>query len=94
MAAVARLHNHILKEQEALGKAAEGKSKGKGKAKQAQGEGVVLWARQVSGEGMHLKKWRLILRNLPFDVRTSSFVAGIMRLDMSPFGLFHSETAY
>ncbi|KAK9829098.1 hypothetical protein WJX72_003878 [[Myrmecia] bisecta] len=30
---------------------------------------VKLWARQVSGEGLHLKKWRLILRNLPFQVK-------------------------
>lgn len=27
-----------------------------------------LWARQVSGEGLHLKKWRLIIRNLAFKV--------------------------
>lgn len=27
-----------------------------------------LWARQVSGEGLHLKKWRLIIRNLAFQV--------------------------
>jgi nucleolar protein 4 len=30
--------------------------------------GVVLWARHVSGEGALVKKWRLILRNLPFQV--------------------------
>ena len=68
MAAVALLHNHVLKEQEAIGGATKGKAKGKGKAKQAPEEGVLLWARQVSGEGVHLKKWRLILRNLPFNV--------------------------
>ena len=28
-----------------------------------------LWARQASGEGQHWKKWRLILRNLAYDVR-------------------------
>ena len=28
-----------------------------------------LWARQATGEGQHWKKWRLILRNLAFDVR-------------------------
>ena len=30
-----------------------------------------LWARQVSGEGLHLKKWRLIIRNLAFQVSGS-----------------------
>jgi hypothetical protein len=30
--------------------------------------GVVLWARHVSGEGALVKKWRLILRNMPFQV--------------------------
>lgn len=68
MAAVALLHNHVLKEQEAIGGATKGKAKVKGKAKEASEEGVLLWARQVSGEGVHLKKWRLILRNLPFNV--------------------------
>lgn len=68
MAAVTLLHNHVLKEQEAIGVATKGKAKGKGKAKQAPEEGVLVWARQVSGEGVHLKKWRLILRNLPFNV--------------------------
>jgi nucleolar protein 4 len=29
---------------------------------------VTMWARQVSGEGKHLKKYRVVVRNLPFNV--------------------------
>ena len=29
---------------------------------------VILWARQVSGDGKHLKKYRVVVRNLPFHV--------------------------
>ena len=70
MSAVALLHNHVLKPED-VPIAATGKAKGKPKQAQAPSEGLLLWARQVSGEGAHLKKWRLILRNLPFNVRTA-----------------------
>ena len=73
MAAVALLHNHVLQQEDAPGAAPVTKAKGK-KPQEAQApvEGLLLWARQVSGEGAHLKKWRLILRNLPFNVRTAT----------------------
>ena len=30
-------------------------------------EGPPLWARQVVGEGAYVKRWRIIIRNLPFQ---------------------------
>lgn len=81
MSAVALLHNHVLKQGD-VASAAMGKAKGKLKQAQAPSEGLLLWARQVSGEGAHLKKWRLILRNLPFNVRTdhSSICTFVMQI--------------
>ncbi len=38
-----------------------------------------LWARQVSGEGLHLKKWRLIIRNLSFQVSCSVCCGPMLR---------------
>jgi len=55
--AVAQLHNRVLEPSE--------RSAGSRKAS----AGTLMWARQVSGEGLHMKKWRLIVRNLAFDVR-------------------------
>lgn len=57
--AVSRLHNRVL---EPVTSATKGKEAGAS-------AGTLMWARQVSGEGLHMKKWRLIIRNLAFDVR-------------------------
>ena len=42
-----------------------------------------LWARQVSGEGLHLKRWRVVVRNLSFksteeDLRAAFAPAGFV----------------
>ena len=75
MGAVALLHNHILQGQGAAMDSVEGRKAAQPKNGQASAEGTLLWARQVSGEGAHLKKWRLILRNLPFNVRAAAALA-------------------
>jgi hypothetical protein len=67
LAAVEKLHNHVLQEGDGGAAGARGR-----KSKAGESSGTLLWARQVSGEGAHLKKWRLILRNLPFNVCTLS----------------------
>jgi len=73
MAAVARLHGATV----GGGETAPGPVPVSKKAKKARAEAApvtglvpttVLWARQVSGEGALLKKWRLIIRNLAFTV--------------------------
>lgn len=63
LAAIAKLHGQKLPQQ--TQKAAK---RQKGDKQEA---ADMLWARQVSGEGLHLKKWRLIIRNLAFKVRTT-----------------------
>jgi nucleolar protein 4 len=69
-AAVAELH----------GQQVAGGRKGRGGGTAA---GTTLWARQVSGEGLHLKRWRVVVRNLPFkateaDIRAAFFPAGFI----------------
>lgn len=39
-----------------------------GSGKQEMTNETALWARQLKGEGAMVKRWRLILRNLPFNV--------------------------
>ncbi len=64
--AVAQLHNHVLEPEEPIWK----------RRKAGASAGTLMWARQVSGEGLHMKKWRLIIRNLAFDVRSWALVWG------------------
>lgn len=52
------------------------KKKGKGKGNDSQKRIVTLWARQVSGDGLYLKKHRVVVRNLPFDA-TEGDVRGV-----------------
>lgn len=50
---------------------------GRWKAADATGAGGQqrLWARQVAGEGAHHKKWRIIIRNLSFQVDFGLYLA-------------------
>ncbi|KAK9821067.1 hypothetical protein WJX74_008230 [Apatococcus lobatus] len=36
-----------------------------------------LWARQVVGEGAYVKRWRIIIRNLPFQVRKEALLSSL-----------------
>lgn len=61
--AVAKLHGRAVKP----GKKGKG---GGGGREDADAPAINLWARQVSGDGAHVKRWRIIVRNLPFQVGT------------------------
>lgn len=60
LAAIAKLHGQNLPEQS--------QKPAKRQKGDKQDAAATLWARQVAGEGLHLKKWRLIIRNLAFKV--------------------------
>ncbi|CAD7703982.1 unnamed protein product [Ostreobium quekettii] len=64
MEAVSRLHGQACRSSRPKKK----RKKSEDPAVAASVEECKLWCRQVSGEGAHLKKWRLIIRNLPFQV--------------------------
>ena len=62
--AISELHGKTIAE-------VEKKQREKSKQKVGDFNHNTLWVRQVSGEGMHMKKWRVVVRNLSFKSKES-----------------------
>lgn len=80
MAAVSRLHGCDISPAAASAgkKAAAGSAEAGGQQR--------LWARQLAGEGAHHKKWRIIIRNLSFQVSIFGISAPSCRQASSDVG--------
>lgn len=73
LAAVAKLHGQAVAGQQGQqGKKGKQAAAAGAAGAAGPGEGGRLWARQLSGEGLHHKRWRLIVRNLPFTVSSAA----------------------
>ena len=85
MAAVARLHGLSL-EVEAGAGSCQSDTLEHGISSTVT-RGQQLWARQVGGEGGHTKACRVIVRNLPFQVRRAfkTFAMALLRRKFSSF---------
>ncbi|GLI62225.1 hypothetical protein VaNZ11_004822, partial [Volvox africanus] len=66
---------------EAVGGEASDQQQQQQEEEEAAAPRITLWAREVKGEGAHVKQWRIILRNLPFKVTE----AALLRV-LSPAG--------
>ena len=82
MGAIAALHGQSVSPVAAAGDGGKKKKGGK-----STGDKVQLWARQVSGEGLHLKRWRVVVRNLSFKANEAD-----LRIAFAPAGFVWEVT--